>query len=74
MVGPSGHTLVDQFVLAAQGMKLRARRSAEAALALAPGHAAIQQLLTELGGAGSEPPPEPPAAGGGLLDRFRRKP
>jgi curved DNA-binding protein CbpA len=59
-------------ILAAQGLKLRARRAAEAALALAPGHAAIQQLVTELGG--GEPPPEPPASGGGLLDRFRRKP
>jgi curved DNA-binding protein CbpA len=59
-------------ILAQQGLKLRARRSAETALQLAPGHAAIQQLVNELGGAG-EPPEEPPAGGGGLLDRFRRK-
>jgi curved DNA-binding protein CbpA len=59
-------------LLAAQGLKLRARRAAENALALAPGHAAIQQLVAELGGA--EPSPEPPATGSGLLDRFRRKP
>jgi curved DNA-binding protein CbpA len=58
-------------LLAAQGLKLRARRAAEAALALAPTHAGIQQLVAELGG--GEPPPEPPPAGGGLLDRFRRK-
>jgi curved DNA-binding protein CbpA len=58
-------------LLSAQGMKLRARRAAEAALALAPGHAAIQQLVAELGG--GAPAPEPPPAGGGLLDRFRRK-
>jgi curved DNA-binding protein CbpA len=57
-------------ILAQQGLKLRARRSAETALSLAPGHAAIQQLVAELGG--GEPPEEPPS-GGGLLDRFRRK-
>jgi curved DNA-binding protein CbpA len=59
-------------ILAAQGLKLRARRAAEAALALAPTHPVIQQLVVELGG--GEPPPEPPATGGKLLDRLRRKP
>jgi Flp pilus assembly protein TadD len=58
-------------ILAAQGLKLRARRAAETALSLAPGHAAVQQLVAELGG--GAPPSEPPPAGGGLLDRFRRK-
>jgi curved DNA-binding protein CbpA len=58
-------------LLASQNLRLRARRSAELALQLAPGQAEIQKLAAELGvGAGGDP--EPPSSGG-LLDRFRRK-
>jgi curved DNA-binding protein CbpA len=56
-----------------QGLKIRARKAIEAALALAPGNATFQQMAADLAGA---PEPEPPGAkpSGGLLDRFRRKP
>jgi curved DNA-binding protein CbpA len=56
-----------------QGLKIRARKSIETALALAPGNATFQQMAADLGGAGeAEEPPGKPS--GGLLDRFRRKP
>ena len=59
-------------LLLSQNLRLRARRSAEMALQLAPGQAEVQKLAAELG-VGAAPDPEPPGAGG-LLDRFRRKP
>jgi curved DNA-binding protein CbpA len=61
-------------LLAAQGLRLRALRSAEAALRLAPSNAQIQKLVNELGGGDAASGPEPDGRGpGGLLDRFRRK-
>jgi len=61
-------------MLTGQGLKLRARRAAEAALRLAPHDPAIQQLAAELGGASGEAEVPPKGSPGGLLDRFRRKP
>jgi curved DNA-binding protein CbpA len=56
-------------LLLAQGLKLRARKCAEAALRLDPSDARAQRVLGEVGP--SEP--EPPAAGGGLRGLLRRK-
>jgi curved DNA-binding protein CbpA len=55
--------------LRAQGLALRARKAAEAALALDPGNAAIAALLAELRPSDPTPPKE-----GGLGGLFRRKP
>jgi len=60
-------------LLQAQGLKLRARRTAEAALGLSPNDAALKQLVAELS-ADDPPEEEPPKGGGGLFDRLRRKP
>lgn len=54
--------------LKAQGLMLRARKAAEAAVALAPGEPAIAALASEL----RPPEPEPPKDGG-LGGLFRRK-
>jgi tetratricopeptide (TPR) repeat protein len=63
------------LILQAQGLRLRARRSAETALRLAPGNADVQKLAAELEVGVSSPPPGPEARpAGGLLDRFRKKP
>jgi curved DNA-binding protein CbpA len=56
-------------LLLAHGLKLRARKTAEAALRLAPGDERAQRVLDELG----PPEPEPPASGGGLRGLLRRK-
>jgi hypothetical protein len=56
-------------LLLAHGLKLRARKMAEAALRLAPGDERAQRVLDEVGPAG----PEPPASGGGLRGLLRRK-
>jgi len=55
-------------LLLAHGLKLRARKAAEAALRLAPGDERAQRVLDEVG-----PPddPEPPPAG--LRGLLRRK-
>lgn len=58
----------------AQGLKLRARRSAEAALRLAPGDERALRLAQETGAGGEAPASGPPPAPGGILDRLRRKP
>jgi curved DNA-binding protein CbpA len=60
-------------LLVAQGMRLRARRSIETALRLAPQNAEIQQLAAELEAGGNAAPSETRPSGG-LLDRFRKKP
>ncbi len=52
-----------------KGLKLRARRVAEAGLRAVPGHAGLRALLAETA---DEPPPT--SSGGGLMDRLRRKP
>jgi DnaJ-class molecular chaperone len=61
--------------LLAQGLKLRARKTAEVALKLAPDSADVRRVATEVGLF------DPPAGGasdggegGGLLSRLRRKP
>ena len=56
-------------LLLAQGLKLRARKAAEAALRLAPTDERALRVLDEVGP--SEP--EPPPAGGGLRGLLRRK-
>ncbi len=56
-------------LLLAQGLKLRARKAAEAALALDPGEARALRVLDQTGA--SEPPEPPPA--GGLRSLLRRK-
>src|SRR6185295_691723 len=53
-----------------QGLKLRARKAAEAALRLAPDDPAVIVAATELGVVTEGPPPPP----GGLRGLFRRKP
>ena len=67
---PGTHFAMAQL-LVQQGLRLRARRSIEAALKLAPRSAEIQRLAIDLGAGG--PDPESPGQGG-LLDRLRRKP
>lgn len=61
-------------LLLSQGLKLRARRPAEAALKLAPQDAALQELAREagVGEPAAEAPPDP--GGGGLRGLLRRKP
>jgi len=57
-------------LLLSQGLKLRARRPAEAAARLAPNDPRVQQLMADLDlGPGDEPPLE-----GGLRGLLRRKP
>jgi DnaJ-class molecular chaperone len=57
-------------LLLSQGLKLRARRPAEAAAHLAPNDPRVQRLMADLDrGPGEEPPPE-----GGLRGLLRRKP
>jgi curved DNA-binding protein CbpA len=62
--------------LLGQGLRLRARKYAEAALKLAPESAEVRRVATEAGlfdDAGSGPPDDG-AQGGGFLSRLRRKP
>jgi curved DNA-binding protein CbpA len=61
------HALLADLFLS-QGMRLRAHRAAETALALDPGDARAQRVFDESGP--TEPPPE---EGGGLLGRLRRR-
>lgn len=64
----SWHAELSRLYLA-QGLKLRARKEAEATLALDPDNAAARRVLAEVA------PPEPPApkaVEGGLLGRLRR--
>ncbi|HUG54280.1 MAG TPA: DnaJ domain-containing protein [Vicinamibacteria bacterium] len=56
-------------LLLAQGLKLRARKAAEAALRLDGGDERAMRVLEEVGPSGPEPPP----AGGGLRGLLRRK-
>ncbi len=56
-------------LLLAKGLKIRARKVAEAALRLDPGDERARRVLDETGP--SEP--EPPSAGGGLRGLLRRK-
>src|SRR6266852_2778181 len=66
---PAFHVELAELLLS-QGLKLRARRPAEAAARLAPHDPRVQQLVADLGlGPGEEPPPE-----GGLRGLLRRKP
>lgn len=55
-------------LLLGQGLRLRARRSAEAALAIDPHEPRSAQVMDELG-----PSDSPPEDGGGLLGRLRRR-
>lgn len=59
-----------------KGMRLRARRVAEAGLRAVPGHAGLRALLQESGGAPAPPGDSGPPSGKGpgLFDRLRRKP
>jgi tetratricopeptide (TPR) repeat protein len=57
-------------LLDGQGLKLRARKAAEAALRLAPLDPAVMVAAAELGVVPEEPPPPP----GGLRGLLRRKP
>jgi curved DNA-binding protein CbpA len=54
-----------------EGLSLRARREAEAALRLAPDDLRIRRIAAE---AGVSSTPGASREGGGLLDRFRKKP
>jgi hypothetical protein len=56
-------------MLAGQGLPLRARKAAEAALRLDPGQAVALKVMESVGG---EDPPSP--SGGGLKGLLRRKP
>ena len=58
-------------LLHGQGLKLRARKVAEAALRLAPDDPAVVRMAAEVGAGVEEPPPPPP---GGLRGLLRRKP
>jgi len=57
-------------LLAGQGLRLRARKSADAALRLDPRHPVALKVMEEVGA--DEPPPE--AGGGGIRGLLRRKP
>ncbi len=66
-----GEAWVEQArLLLDKGLKLRARRVAEAVLRAVPNHAALRNLLSLTA---DDPPPAPEGASG-FLDRFRRKP
>jgi tetratricopeptide (TPR) repeat protein len=62
------HTEMAEMLLA-QGLKIRARKAAEAALGLDPGDARAGAVLAETGGS---PPPDD-SEGGGLRSILRRK-
>jgi DnaJ-class molecular chaperone len=61
------HQAILAELMLGQGLKLRARRAAEAALRLDPREARARRVLQEV--EQDEPPPDP-----GLLGRLRRKP
>jgi curved DNA-binding protein CbpA len=61
-------------VLLSQGLKTRARRSAENALRLAPQDPDIRSLAAELGAGAGEAPTSAQRKGGGLGGLLRRKP
>ena len=58
-------------LLAAQGLRIRARKAAEAALRLDANHAVARRVMDAVGS--DEPPPDQ-GAGGGILGILRRKP
>src|SRR5688500_16056958 len=58
-------------LLASQGLRIRARKAAEAALRLDANHAVARRVMDAVGG--DEPPPDQ-GAGGGILGILRRKP
>jgi tetratricopeptide (TPR) repeat protein len=61
------------LLLLGQGLKLRARKAAEAALLLAPSDPTVRHAAAQCDvGVGSPPPPDP--GPGGLLGLLRRKP
>jgi DnaJ-class molecular chaperone len=57
----------------AQGLKIRARKAAEAALKLAPEDAAVQKIAAATGGGGEASEPAPKAEPGRLSGLLRRK-
>jgi|RhiMetdeSRZDD1v2_1073273.scaffolds.fasta_scaffold43319_4 curved DNA-binding protein CbpA len=67
---PSYHVELARL-LQGQGLKLRAKKAAEAALRLAPDDPDVARMAAELGVGPEEPPPQPP---GGLRGLLRRKP
>jgi curved DNA-binding protein CbpA len=69
--GRPGYHVELARLLHGQGLTLRARKSAEAALRLAPDDPAVVRMAAEVG-AGVEEPPLPPP--GGLRGLLRRKP
>jgi curved DNA-binding protein CbpA len=70
---PEWHAEIASALLS-QGLKLRARKYAEAALKIAPRHPEVRRVAAETGVFDVPPAPPPPADGGGLLGRLRRKP
>lgn len=71
--GHAAHHAELAQVLHAQGLKLRAKKAAEAALRLAPADAEAQRIAAEVGAA-SEPQAEPQEGKGLLGGLFRKKP
>ena len=57
-------------LLAGQGLRIRARKAAEAALRIDPRQPIALKVMEEVGG----DEPEPPAGGGGIRNLLRRKP
>jgi len=68
--GQASYHLELARLLHGQGLKLRARKAAEAALRLAPDDPAVVRMAAEVGAGAEEPPPPP----GGLRGLLRRKP
>jgi curved DNA-binding protein CbpA len=68
----AGYHFAVAQLLVQQGLRLRAKRSIEIALKLAPRHPEIQRMAIDLGaGSGDSSDPGSP---GGFLDKLRRKP
>ena len=69
--GRPGYLIELARLLHGQGLTLRARKVAEAALRLAPDDPAVARMAAAVGAGGEEPPQPPP---GGLRGLLRRKP
>jgi curved DNA-binding protein CbpA len=68
----AGYHFAIAQLLVQQGLRLRAKRSIDIALKLAPRHPEIQRMAIDLGaGSGDSSDPGSP---GGFLDKLRRKP